>query len=260
MFRTISKSLVAFSLFSVTVACSQQEAPKSQKIKTNTVHLRDQVTTANQPVRNDANALLSCDEIWAGFVAANPLGLSKAYRSTYTTTYAGGEGLPADETVVETSKDTVSASSDTAISITYEFTSTASATPIPAETQSLTKVDFLASCNAPAPVETTPAPVETPAPAAAAEPTVEILGNGTESLAVEAGVFDTEWVKGKITQTGENAYVADAQEWYLVGSDFLVKSTFVSVSTFDTISVTSSQTVELISYVNPAAPVATPAS
>jgi hypothetical protein len=259
MLGTISKSLVIGSLLSLTVACGQQQEAKSQKVQAKVSHLRDTVPAANAPAANaPANAALTCDQIWTGFVAANPLGLSKAYQSTVVTEYTGGEGLPAPETVVETSKDTVTASSDVSVSITYEYTSTASATPIPAETQTVNKVDFLASCNAPV-VNTPPTNTPTNTTPAAPAPTVTVTEQGTEKLTVKAGSFDTDFVKGTIVQTGDNAYTADAQEWYLTGSDFLVKSIFVSVSTFDTVKVTTSQTVELISYVNPAATTATAA-
>lgn len=252
MLGTISKSLVIGSLLSLTVACGQQEAPKAQTIQTKTSHLRDTVTAANTPSRTPANAELSCDQIWSAFVAANPLGYSKAYQSTTVTEYAGGEGLPAPETVVETSKDTVTASSDASVSITYEYSSSASPAPIPAETQSITKVDFLASCNAPASAVNNAPAVNEPA-TAADQPLVTITEEGSEKLTVAAGSFDTDFVKGTVVQSGENAYTAKAQEWYLTGTDFLVKSIFASVSTFDTITVTSTQTVELISLVNPVA-------
>lgn len=255
MLGTISKSLAVASLLSLTVACSQQEAPKSQKIQTKISHLRDQTT--NTPARTPANAELSCEQIWSGFVLANPVGLSKAYQAVTVTEYSGSEGLPAPETITEVSTDTVTASSDDSISITYEYTTSASPTPIPAETQSLTKVDFLASCNAPAaPAE----PAPTAPTAAAPAPTVTITAEGSEQLTVGAGTFATDFVKGTIVQTGENAYTAEASEWYLTGSDLLVKSIFASTSTFDTVVVKTTQTVELIRYVNPAAPVATAAN
>ncbi|RYZ83104.1 MAG: hypothetical protein EOP04_20630 [Proteobacteria bacterium] len=252
MLSTFSKSLVVASILSA-AACSQQQAPKSQKVQAKVTHLRD--VTANAPVRNDANAFLSCEEIWSSFLLANPQGLSKTYKSTVTTEYLGAEGLPAPETVVETSKDTVTTSSDALISITYEYTSSASTAPIPAETQSIAKADFLASCNAP--VANAPA-AEAPVPAAPteAEPTVVITEESTGPVTVAAGTFTADYVKGNITQTGENAYTAIAQEWYLTGTDFLVKSTFESTSVFDTISVKTSQIVELIEYIDPSTPAA----
>lgn len=252
MLRMISKSFALGSLIAVSAACSQQEAPKSQKLTIKSQQLRDRVT--NTPARTPLNAELSCTDIWAGFVAANPLGYSKTYQSTTTTEYTGAEGLPAPETLIETSKDTVSASSDTSVSITYDYASSAEPAPFPSETQTLTKAAFLAQCEAPAPVgPETPAPAA-PAPAAPA-PTIEILEEGQVKLTVAAGDFDTDFVLGKITQTGEEAYTALASEWYITGTDFLVKSTFVSTTVFDTIIVKTSQVVELIELVNPAAEV-----
>ncbi|MBC7531369.1 MAG: hypothetical protein H7318_07310 [Oligoflexus sp.] len=296
MLGTISKSLVIGSLLSLTVACSQQEAPKSQKVQTKISHLRDQV--ANAPVRNRANAALSCEQIWTGFLAANPLGYSKEYKSITVTEYAGGEGLPAPETVTETQKDTVSASSDAGVSITHESTSSAAPAPIPAETQELTKVDFLTQCNA--------APTNAAATSPVAEPTVaettgadgskittiteaggtvtvqtdyvtglsktvttkpdgtsqttDVTAQGSEKLAVTAGSFDTDFVKGNISATGENAFEATVGEWYLTGTDFLAKSEFKQVSKFDSITVTTKQTVELISLLNPPAGLIVPAA
>ncbi len=261
MLGMMKKSLALGSLIAMSVACSQAQAPKAEhKANFKTSHLRDRAA-ANQPARNLANAELSCSDIWAGFVAANPIGLSKTYQATTTTEYTGAEGLPAPETVIETSKDTVTASSDDSVSITYEFTTSADPAPIPAETQTLKKVDFIAQCEAPVPAVGTEAPATeapaTNAPAVAAEPapTVEILEEGTTKLTVGAGEFDADFVKGKITQTGDNAYTALAAEWYITGTDFLLKSTYESTSTFDGISVKTSQVVELIEYINP-----TPAS
>lgn len=251
MLGMISKSLALGSLIAVSVACGQQaSAPKSQKVAVKTTHLRDRV--ANTPARTEANAALSCDEIWTGFLQANPLGYSKTYQATTVTEYTGSEGLPAPETIIETSKDTVTASSDAAISITYEYSTSADPAPIPSETQTLTKVDFLAQCNAPvAAVNNAPA-VNSPALAEPA-PTVEILEEGKATITVGAGEFATDFVSGKITQTGENAYTALASEWYIEGTDFLVKSTFESSSTFDAITVKTTQTVELIELIVPAA-------
>lgn len=249
MLGIFTKTLALGSLIVVSTACSQAEAPKSQKVAIKSTQLRDRVTS-NTPARTPANAELSCEQIWAGFVAANPVGYSKTYQSTTTTAYTGVDGLPTD-TVIETSKDTVTASSDEAITITYVFTTSADPAPIPEQVQTLNKADFLAQCNAPiaalpeAPVGQTPA-VE------AFAPTVEILEEGTERLTVAAGEFDTDFVKGKITQTGENAYIAFASEWYITGTDFLVKSTFETSSTFDAITITTTQIVELIELVTPA--------
>lgn len=250
MFGMISKSLALGSLIAVSVACSQQEAPKSQKVNIKSTQLRDRVTTP--PARTPLNAEISCTDIWAGFVATNPLGYSKTYQATTTTEYTGAEGLPAPETVIESSKDTVTASSDASISITYEYTSSAEPAPFPAETQTLTKVDFLAQCEAPVPALPQTPTTEVPA-AAAPAPTVEILEEGQVTITVAAGEFATDFVSGKITQTGDEAYTALASEWYITGTDFLVKSTFESTTVFDTISVKTSQVVELIELVNPAA-------
>ena len=303
MLGTISKSLVIGSLLSLTVACSQQEAPKSQKVQTKISHLRDQV--ANAPVRNTANAALSCEQVWAGFLAANPLGYSKEYKSVTVTEYAGGEGLPAPETVTETQKDTVTASSDASVSITYESTSSAAPAPAPtpAETQELTKVDFLTQCNA-APANA--APANAPATTPVAEPTdtettgpdgskittttaadgtvtvqtvyvtglsktvvtkldgtsqtTDITAQGSEKLTVTAGSFDTDFVKGNISATGANAFEATAGEWYLTGTNFLAKSEFTQVSKFDSVTVTTKQTVELITLLNPPAGLIVPAA
>ena len=311
MLGTISKSLVIGSLLSLTVACSQQEAPKSQKVQTKISHLRDQV--ANAPVRNTANAALSCEQVWAGFLAANPLGYSKEYKSVTVTEYAGGEGLPAPETVTETQKDTVTASSDASVSITYESTSSAAPAPTPAETQELTKVDFLTQCNA-APANAAPAnaapanaaPANAPATTPVAEPTdtettgpdgskittttaadgtvtvqtvyvtglsktvvtkldgtsqtTDITAQGSEKLTVTAGSFDTDFVKGNISATGANAFEATAGEWYLTGTNFLAKSEFTQVSKFDSVTVTTKQTVELITLLNPPAGLIVPAA
>jgi hypothetical protein len=257
MLGMFSKSIAFGSLIAVSFACSQAPAPKAQKVNIKSTHLRDRVTT-NTPTRTPANAQLSCDEIWAGFVAANPQGYSKTYQATTTTEYTGGEGLPDPETVTETSKDTVTVSSDASVSITYEYTTSADSAPIPAQTQTLTKVDFLAQCNAPAPAGVDePTGVPTPAEPA---PTVEILEQGAATITVGAGEFETDFVSGKITQTGENAYTALASEWYITGTDFLVKSTFESTSVFDTISVKTTQVVELIELVIPQGAAVVPAA
>lgn len=252
MLGMISKSVALGSLIAVSAACSQQaEAPKApKKASLSSSVLRDRVA-ANQPSRGVAEAELSCSDIWSQFIAANPQGYSKTYQGTTTTEYTGAEGLPAPETVIETSKETVTASSDAGFTITYEYTTSADPAPIPAEVQTLTKVDFIASCEAPVPVVETPAEGTAPV-AAGPAPTVEILEEGKTTITVAAGDFATDFVKGKITQTGENAYVAFASEWYVEGTDFLVKSTWESTSTFDTISIKTTQVVELIELIVPA--------
>lgn len=261
MFGMISKSIALGSLIAVSVACSQQEAPKAKKVQVKSSQLRDRSTTnAAAPSRTPALAELSCSEIWAGFLSANPIGYSKTYQATTTTEYTGGEGLPAPETIIETSKDTVTASSDEAVTITYEYSTSAEPTPFPSESQTLTKVDFLAQCEAPVPAVGTEAPVTQVPATTEPAPTVEILEEGQATITVAAGEFTTDFVSGKITQTGENAYTAFASEWYITGTDFLVKSTFESSSSFDTITVKTTQIVELIELVVPAAAEATPAA
>ncbi|RZA27187.1 MAG: hypothetical protein EOP10_00945 [Proteobacteria bacterium] len=255
MLGMISKSIALGTLITMSVACSEQAAPKAQKIDIKSTHLRDRVTT-NAPARTPANALLSCDEIWTSFVAANPLGYSKTYQATTTTEYLGGQGLPAPETVVESSKDTVTASGADSVSIAYEYTTSADPAPIPAETQTLTKADFIAQCNAPVEATTAPAPTA----AGASAPTVEVLEQGVATITVGAGEFETDFVSGKITQAGDNSYSALASEWYLTGTNFLVKSTFESTSMFDTISVKTTQVVELIELLVPEAAASVPAA
>ena len=248
MLKNLSKLIAMGSLIGLTVACGQQasESKSQQGIKTSTLNLKNELRS--EPVRNTATAQLSCEQVWSSYIAANPTGFSKTYQSTTTEEYTGSTGLPAPTTLVETSKETVASSTDAAITFTYEYSSTAAPTPV-VESQTLSKVDFLASCQAPA----TEQPSEQPT---GDQPTVEILAQSQTSLTVKAGTFDTDYVKGKITQTGANAFEAVAEEWYVTGSDFLVKSTFDSVSKYGEISVKTVQTVELIELVIPAAPAA----
>ncbi|RYZ70386.1 MAG: hypothetical protein EOP09_06185, partial [Proteobacteria bacterium] len=193
MLGMITKSIALGTLITLSVSCSEQAAPKAHKIDIKSTHLRDRVTT-NVPTRTPANALLSCDEIWTSYVAANPLGYSKTYQATTTTEYLGGEGLPAPETIVESSKDTVTASGEESVSITYEYTTSADPAPIPSQTQTLSKADFIAQCNAP--VEAAPAPTAEGVVA----PTIEVLEQGAATITVGAGEFQTDFVSGKITQ------------------------------------------------------------
>lgn len=251
----LKNALILGSLLTLIVSCRENESqlPQQKAIshKSSLSRFQENVSRNNRVPNNAIAEAISCDELWAGFVAANPVGAITEYTSTTLTSYSGAEGLPEPSTVVETYLEKVTQSDD--IKIAIEYTYSTESLPAPSvEVQELNKADFLATCNAPA---TEPGegqgggdqPVEEGEAAA----NVQIVGEGSEKLTVPAGEFDTDWVKATVTQTGDFIYSANVQEWYLSGTDFLIKSVTDANSTYGEVVINSKTTVELTQNTRP---------
>lgn len=249
----LKNALILGSLMTLVVSCREggTSVPQAQKVSHKSSLVRFQENVArNTPARaNQAAEPVNCEEIWSAFITANPVGAQTEYTSTTITSYSGAEGLPEPATVVETYLETVKKSDDTSIAIEYTYST--DTLPAPSvETQELKKTEFLASCNAPANSGEGQAQAATNNTEGTAAD-VKIIEQGSEKLTVPAGEFDTDWVKATVTQTGDFVYAANVQEWYLTGTDFLVKSFTDANSTYGDVVINSKTTVELTKNTRP---------
>lgn len=244
-----TKVFLLASTMTVGVACSDSnggDTPAAAPPTANTATTGDTAVTepGSTAVTDNGTTLgaaLSCDDAWALYVKARPLGFLVAYKITSQNTGADGSIIPSAASSYE---DVVLASDETHVLSKHTVTVQGLAQAIVSDVD-LTKLQWIAGCRqGSSAVAGLPSGVPS-------NVTFEILEKGPQSVQVEAGTFTADHVKGKSSATDtQSGTVFDS--WILQdGSGILVKAVTETTADINGSIIVSNVAVELTKLVRP---------
>lgn len=179
----------------------------------------------------------TCEESWKQYVAARPAGLIVGYSVASETKSADGTIIQQSTTSYE---EQILESNDT--HVLNKRTTVIPGLPQPNVAEvNFTKVEWLSNCSQ----------VGTVLPELPVSSNLEIMEQSTKSVVVPAGTFNTNYVKGAVSDLGAGG-TATFENWTLAdGSSLLIKSTMSTSTSIGGAAVLSNFTTELTKLVRP---------
>lgn len=246
-----TKALVLASSLTFAYACSDNDSdsndnPAPQVTTETTTPSGDSAAgtngtaaTGSTPTSGTAQPATpqNCEESWKQYVAARPAGLIVAYSVASETKSAEGDVIQQSTTNYE---EQVLESNDTHVLNKRTTVIPGLAQPNVSESN-FTKVEWLANCDQ----------VGTLLPELPESSNLEIMEQSTKSVQVPAGTFNTNYVKGAVSDLGAGG-TATFENWTLAdGSSLLIKSTMSTSTSIGGTAVLSNFTTELTKLVRP---------